>query len=100
MSTHNFLNLPPELDIEGDLTRSEAALSLSVEHRRYGKAVTLVHADGLSQQEVQSLAHRLKTHLGTGGTVHGGTIELQGDQRRKTLLALTGMGYAIKNAGP
>jgi translation initiation factor 1 len=54
--------------------------SIRVE-KRFGKSVTVVaglHTYGAARLE--SIARRIKTTLGTGGTVKDGRIEIQGDR--------------------
>lgn len=49
--------------------------------KRVGKAVTVIaglHTYG--EKKLDEIARELKTTLGTGGTVKGGTIEIQGDK--------------------
>ena len=49
--------------------------------KRMGKTVTVIaglHTYGTKR--LDAIARELKTTLGTGGTVKGGTIELQGDK--------------------
>ncbi|ACN14178.1 putative translation initiation factor SUI1 [Desulforapulum autotrophicum HRM2] len=48
---------------------------------RRGKGVTLITGLALEADELKCLGKRLKQRCGTGGTVKGGTIEIQGDQR-------------------
>ena len=48
---------------------------------------------------VTELAAKLKTRLGTGGTVKDGRIEIQGDHRDRIVQELEGMGYQVKRAG-
>jgi translation initiation factor 1 len=60
---------------------------------RRGKGVTLV--TGLPEDSdggLKALARKLKQRCGTGGTVKGGTIEIQGDQREILLAELKSMG--------
>ena len=49
--------------------------------KRMGKAVTVIaglHTYGAKR--LDAIARELKTTLGTGGTVKGGVIEIQGDK--------------------
>lgn len=66
---------------------------------RGGKAVTLVKNLSLSDDDLKSLAKRLKQACGTGGTVKEGVIEIQGEQREKIAEVLRGLGYQVKIAG-
>lgn len=63
---------------------------------RGGKSVTVV--DGLPRNEafVQELAKALKKALGTGGTVLGDAIELQGDRRERVREILAARGFLVK----
>ena len=45
------------------------------------------------------LATKLKTRLGTGGTIKDGRIEIQGDHRDRIVVELEEMGYRAKRAG-
>ena len=58
---------------------SRARVSLEKKGRR-GKAVTVIADLPLSALELAVAAKELKARAGTGGTVKGGTIELQGDR--------------------
>ena len=53
----------------------------------------------MNESSLTDLAAKLKTRLGTGGTVKDGKIEIQGDQRDRIITELEGMGYRAKRAG-
>ncbi len=66
---------------------------------RKGAGVTVItgiptHPEGLKQ-----IAKELKQKCGTGGTVKGNTIEIQGDQRDLMVNELTARGYTVKKSG-
>jgi translation initiation factor 1 len=66
---------------------------------RRGKGVTTVSDLPLNESDLAELAAKLKTRLGTGGTIKDGRIEIQGDQRDRIVVELEGMGYRVKRVG-
>jgi len=66
---------------------------------RKGKGVTVVTGVPLAGQELDALATRLKKRCGSGGTVHEGVIEIQGDHRDLLVEELGRLGYAVKRSG-
>ncbi|MHB0958262.1 MAG: hypothetical protein ACYC0X_12350 [Pirellulaceae bacterium] len=65
---------------------------------RRGKGVTIISELPLDEKSLTELAAKLKTRLGTGGTVKDGQIEIQGDHRDRIVVELEGMGYRAKRA--
>jgi len=66
---------------------------------RDGKGVTIISDLPLNETGLTELATKLKTRLGTGGTVKDGRIEIQGDHRDRIVQELEDMGYRVKRAG-
>jgi len=66
---------------------------------RGGKGVTIIADLPLNEAGLVELATKLKTRLGTGGTVKDGRIEIQGDQRDRLVTELEKLGYRVKRAG-
>ena len=66
---------------------------------RKGKGVSLVTGIPGTEADIKDLAKRLKQLCGTGGSVKGGVIEIQGDHRDKLVAALTAQGFTVKKAG-
>ena len=66
---------------------------------RGGKGVTIISDLPLDEENLTELATKLKTRLGTGGTVKDGRIEIQGDHRDRIVAELEGLGYRVKRAG-
>ena len=66
---------------------------------RRGKGVTIISDLPLDENGVTELATKLKTRLGTGGTVKDGRIEIQGDHRDRIVQELEALGYQVKRAG-
>jgi translation initiation factor 1 len=66
---------------------------------RAGKGVTVITGLPLSQPELEALAGDLKKRCGSGGTVRGGSIEIQGDHRDTLVAALVKLGWAAKKSG-
>lgn len=64
-----------------------------------GKTVTLITGLELPEAEALALLKQLKASAGTGGTLKGGVIELQGDQVAPALAALEAAGFRPKQAG-
>ncbi|MEW6402634.1 MAG: hypothetical protein AB1649_12595 [Chloroflexota bacterium] len=66
---------------------------------RGGKVVSIVKNLVLSDEDLKSLAKKLKQECGTGGTVKDGVIEIQGEHRERMAEVLRKLGYKVKIAG-
>ncbi len=66
---------------------------------RKGKGVTVIHGIPLAQNELKLLAKKLKQKCGTGGTLKGRNIEIQGDHREILSKELCKQGFKIKQSG-
>jgi translation initiation factor 1 len=66
---------------------------------RRGKGVTVVTGVPLREAALEELASRLKRLCGSGGTVKGGTIEIQGDHRDLLVAELAREGWTVKRSG-
>ncbi len=64
-----------------------------------GKTVTVVSGLELGATEARSLLKRFKASCGTGGTLKGELLELQGDQVGVVLQLLKSEGYSPKQSG-
>jgi len=66
---------------------------------RKGKGVTVVTGVPLAGMALEELATRLKKRCGSGGTVHDGVIEIQGDHRDTLVVELGKLGYTVRRSG-
>jgi translation initiation factor 1 len=66
---------------------------------RGGKVVSVVKNLVLTEEDMKTLAKKLKQECGSGGTVKDGTIEIQGEHRQRMAEVLTRLGYKVKIAG-
>jgi translation initiation factor 1 len=66
---------------------------------RGGKIVSVVKNLVLTEEDLKSLAKKLKQECGSGGTVKDGTIEIQGEHRQRMADVLQKLGYKVKIAG-
>ncbi|MGI9245591.1 MAG: translation initiation factor Sui1 [Steroidobacteraceae bacterium] len=66
---------------------------------RNGKGVTVIRGVPLSGEALEALATRLKKRCGSGGTVDGDAIEIQGDHRDLLVGELVKLGYVVRRAG-
>ncbi len=66
---------------------------------RGGKVVSVVKNLILTEDDLKSLAKKLKQECGTGGTVKDGQIEIQGEHRQRMAEVLIKLGYKVKIAG-
>lgn len=66
---------------------------------RAGKPVSIITGLPLPPGELKKLARELKTSCGVGGSIEGGDILIQGDQRDQLRRLLEDRGYTVKLAG-
>jgi translation initiation factor 1 len=66
---------------------------------RGGKVVSVVKNLVLTDDDLKSLAKKLKQECGSGGTVKDGLIEIQGEHRQRMADVLQRLGYKVKIAG-
>lgn len=66
---------------------------------RKGKGVVTITGLGLDEKRLKVLAKLLKKTCGTGGTVVGETIEIQGDKREEIKVVLEKEGFKVKFIG-
>lgn len=66
---------------------------------RGGKTVTLVAGLPGTPADLAAIASDLKRLCGTGGTVRGEVVEIQGDVRDRIRTELERRGYRVKIAG-
>lgn len=66
---------------------------------RKGKGVVAITGLGIDAKALKELAKKLKKTCGTGGTVVGEVIEIQGDKRDVIKAALEKAGFKVKFIG-
>ena len=66
---------------------------------RGGKTVTMIAGLRGSASDLEALASDLKRACGTGGTLRGDVIEIQGEFRERLKAELERRGYTVKIAG-
>ncbi len=64
-----------------------------------GKTVTVISGIDLGIEESKKLLKLLKAKCGTGGTIKGELLELQGDKVQSALEILKKEGYEAKRSG-
>lgn len=73
------------------------AVHILIERKgRGGKTATIVEGFECSPEQLKSIAAKLKSKLGTGGSARGGEILIQGDCREKVKTELKAMGFKVK----
>ncbi|OGS50686.1 MAG: hypothetical protein A3K65_08845 [Euryarchaeota archaeon RBG_16_68_12] len=86
--------LPKEVCVCQDLQTEQTVLRISIDTRRYGKAVTRI--EGFEEAgALREMASELKRAMATGGTAKKGWIELQGDHRDAVKDWLSRRGYRV-----
>ncbi len=88
----------PDIDVEVLVSRApeEQRIRISLEKRKRGKVVTLAGGLVLAKGDMKDLARALRGACGTGGTMRGDTIELQGDCRRQVRAWLLENGWGVR----
>lgn len=66
---------------------------------RAGKGVTVVHGLSVTAGALADLAKALKQRCGSGGTVSGSTIEIQGEHRDTVVAELARRGIVARRGG-
>jgi predicted translation initiation factor SUI1 len=66
---------------------------------RRGKTVTIVRGVELAPAALETLSKQLRQRCGAGGTIAGGDIELQGDQRIRAADYLESKGVRVTRSG-
>jgi translation initiation factor 1 len=66
---------------------------------RKGKGVTVITGVPLAGDALEALATKLKKRCGSGGTVDGARIEIQGDHRDLLVDELGKLGYTVRRSG-
>ncbi len=66
---------------------------------RGGKTVSVITGLPGSEDSLKDLAAELKRRCGTGGTLKGNVIEIQGDHRDTLVELLKSKGHAVKRVG-
>jgi len=74
---------------------SKHSLYFSKEKRR-GKVVTIIKPFYLKEKELKDILKKLKSKLGSGGTIKNSTIELQGEVQLKAKDILQNLGFKFK----
>jgi translation initiation factor 1 len=81
-------------------TRGDGIVRVSRDRKgRRGKTVTVVTGLPGNAAALAEVATTLKRLCGSGGTVSGETVEIQGDHRDRVAAKLTELGHRVKLAG-
>lgn len=69
------------------------------EKRKNGKTVTVITGLDPVASDLNAIVKSLKSACATGGSIHDGKIELQGDHRERAQAILQDLGYPVKLSG-
>ncbi len=83
-----------------DLPPAQQQLMVQISRKgRKGKSVTIISGFTHKIKTLEALAKTLKAQCGSGGTVKGNTIEVQGEHAPKVVAVLIKKGYQAKISG-
>jgi translation initiation factor 1 len=83
-----------------DITPSDGFANVRRETKgRKGKGVITISGLGIDAKALKDLAKKLKKTCGTGGSVVGEVIEVQGDKREQIKQVLESSGFKVKFIG-
>ncbi|MBA7516328.1 hypothetical protein ES705_08376 [subsurface metagenome] len=85
--------LPKDLCICKEIAKEQQMVKVSTVRRRFGKIITVIKGINEKEVDLRGLSKELKGKCACGGTVKGGCVELQGDQKELVKKALREMGY-------
>jgi translation initiation factor 1 len=85
--------LPKDLCICKEIAKEQQMVKVSTVRRRFGKIITVIKGINGKEVDLRGLSKELKSRCACGGTVKGGCVELQGDQKELVKKALREMGY-------
>ncbi|MBF0329584.1 MAG: stress response translation initiation inhibitor YciH [Nitrospirae bacterium] len=89
-----------EIKLKPTLDTSRQSVIVRLDRKgRAGKSVTIIEGLQIPADAREKLLKKLKSGLGTGGTVKDMTIEIQGDHCDAIISALTEMCYKPKRSG-
>lgn len=87
-------------DTQSQPEPSDGTVRLQLEKKgRGGKQVTVITGLLETTSNQKPLVKKLKSLCGTGGTIKGTAIEIQGDHRKKLQTYLEGEGFQTKLSG-
>jgi len=66
---------------------------------RRGKPVIVIFELGMGEADVKDLLKEIQKSCGAGGSVKGGTVEIQGDHRDRIEQIFQQRGLKVKRAG-
>ena len=89
--------LPRELCICEEVAKEQQRINVKMNKRRYGKEVTIIEGLDPDDIDLEDLTKHLKSKLACGGTIKGGTIELQGNHLDRVKQLLAQKGYKLDN---
>lgn len=104
-SLQSFLDSNPDLPQGEEISspepqnenKKQPRLDIVLEKKgRAGKTATIVCGFTLDDDEIATIASKMKTRLGTGGSARGGEILIQGDRRNDVLKFLTENGFKAR----
>ena len=91
---------PAEESVKPTLDPSHQKVIVRLDRKqRGGKSVTVIEGLLITTKASEALLKRLKAGLGTGGTVKGSSLEIQGDHCDALITTLANMGYRPKRSG-
>ncbi len=93
------LTIPPEANAFTKPKTSRLVRVKRIRNNKRGKTITEISGLGLPHEEGLKLLKKLKTLLGTGGTLKGDCVEIQGDQVNTIMDLLKVEGYRPKKSG-
>ncbi len=86
--------LSKDLCLCADVAKEKQVVTVRIDKRRYGKAMTLIEGLDKKSVDIKGLAKTMKAKLACGGTVKDSTIELQGDHRQGAKRVLLEAGFS------
>lgn len=81
------------------LLPKQQQVRISREKRSKGKMVTVIAGLNPAASDVPALLSKLKSACGAGGSIDGGKLEIQGDQRERAMEFFKKLGYPAKLSG-